>query len=121
MKTGEIIAQVMGDARSVSERLVSERNRQGLRVSMAQSRTGYVISKIGENGLLEPIIAVRQTEPVKISKLILKYLINGILILISVGLSLIVHYFAKGMNDSFDELIDLRKTRGARALLGLLG
>lgn len=113
------MAQVMGDARTVSERLVSERNRRGLRVSMAQSRTGYVISEIGENGLLEPIIAVHYNEPVKVSRVILKYSILTILMMASAFLTILAHFMARGMNDSFDGIIDLRETRVVRRLLSL--
>lgn len=102
-KTGDTIAELMGDAKSIAERLMGERKRQGLDVSVVPHRSGYVVAQKGLNGRIEPLLEVKTKPPMSLGRLIFKYSIISVLCALSVLISLAMHFIARGMNDSFDD------------------
>lgn len=120
VKTGEIIAELVGDTQSIANRFLDERRRQGLDVSISSRSSGYVLMQRRSDGRIEPIIEVRKTAPVNVKRVIVKYLILSVLFVLSLTLTLAFKLMAAGLNQRFDDIIDLSDTRLARRLLSLV-
>jgi hypothetical protein len=107
-QTGEIVAEVMGDAYSVANQLLDEQVRRGSTVSMSQTRAGeFIIFRHSNGGHKTPLFRIQKNTPITPSRALFKHFITVSLIILSVGLTLVVNLIEAGMNESRSGAIDL--------------
>lgn len=90
LQTGELIAEMMGDAKDTALRLLSERKRSGLDCTIAENAVGYVLIERLSDERIKPLIAIRTKPPFSYKKLWERYrpLIEGILLVLFVEIAL---------------------------------